>query len=220
MAHPVIEAEIRDQFGKNAARRYRKTGRIPTNLYQFGKGDKSQPVTVSAKELTTILNAAAGLSQLVDLKLEDKTASVIVKDVQSDPVTNRVLHADMIEVDPKMPIRVVVPILFEGVPEGVKQQGGKLDIVSHEVMCRCLPAKIPGSIAVNTESMLIGSVVRAGDLEFDDEVSLETHENAVLCHVVAKRGATAEELEAEAAAAVEGEEAAAAAEESGEAPSE
>jgi large subunit ribosomal protein L25 len=183
----TVEANLREDRGKNAARRIRRTGLIPATLYG-GKGD-SVAVTVNAKQVISILKSESGHNTIFTLKLagssEDK---VIVKDWQADPVRGDLLHVDLLRIAMDVRMRVKVPVHTFGEPQGVKLQGGIFEMVTREIEVECLPVDIPEEFRVDVTSLMIGKHVRAGELPLDPaKIKLVTDPQRVIAHVVALR---------------------------------
>ena len=196
----TVEATLREERGKNVARRMRASGNVPAVLYG-GKG-KSLAVAVNAKQIAGILRSESGHNTIFTVKLEgEKDVSVILKDWQVDPVKGDLLHVDLLRVAMDVRMRVKVPVHFEGEPQGVKLQGGIFEVVTREVEIECLPAEIPDEFRVDVTPLMIGKPLRVADLPFDPaKVKLVTDAHRVVAHVVALR-AEAEEAAPEAAAA-------------------
>jgi len=196
----TVEAAIREDRGKNVARRLRAAGRIPAVLYG-GKGE-SVAVAVNAKQIAGILRSEAGHNTIFTVKLPgQKDVSAMVKDWQVDPVKGTLLHVDMLRVAMDVRMRVKVPVHFHGEPQGVKLQGGIFEVVTREVEIECLPGDIPDEFRVDVTPLMIGKHLRAADLPFDPaKVKLVTDPHRVVAHVVALR-AEAEVAAPEAATA-------------------
>jgi len=129
----VLDAQTRDTFGKNEARRTRREGKVPAVLYG-GAGGGANPIAVSPKELLKILHSESGQNTLISLKLAGAgDTRVLVKDFQLDPITHEVLHADFYRVAMDKLLQVTIPIVVQGEPKGVKQQGGVLEHIRREI---------------------------------------------------------------------------------------
>jgi len=183
----TVEANLREDRGKNAARRIRRTGLIPATLYGGKSG--AIAVTVSAKQVVSILKSETGHNTIFTLKLagsgEDK---VIVKDWQADPVRGDLLHVDLLRIAMDVRMRVKVPVHTFGEPQGVKLQGGIFEMVTREVEVECLPTDIPEEFRVDVTGLMIHKQLRAGDLTFDTaKMKLVTDPQRVLAHVVTLR---------------------------------
>jgi len=201
----ILEAASREDRGKNAARRLRRSGQVPAVLY--GGSGASLTLTVNAKQLGAILRSQAGHNTIFKVKLPTGDQSAMLKDWQVDPVQGSLLHVDLVRVAMDMRMRVLVPVHTFGEPQGVKLQGGIFEMVTREVEIECLPTDIPGEIRVDISELMIGKQLRAGDLPLDGQkLVLVTDPKRVVAHVVALRAEEekpAEAVAAEAAAPAE-----------------
>jgi large subunit ribosomal protein L25 len=194
----VVAGAPRSDRGKNEARRLRQTGQVPAVLYG-GKGE-TITLTVNAKQVGAILRSATGHNTLFEVDLQGKHEPAILKDWQTDPITGRLLHVDLLRVAMDVRMRVQVPVHTFGEPAGVKQQGGVFEIVYREVEVECLPGDIPTEFKVDVSGLMMGQQLHAKDLPIDAaKVKLITDGDRVLAHVVALR--VEEEKPAEAVAA-------------------
>ena len=111
----ILEAEIRNTFGKNEARRTRREGKVPGVLYG-GEGQQTTPIAVQPRALLKILHSEAGQNTLISLKLAGAgDARVLVKDFQLDPVTRHVLHADFTACHGQ-DASLTIPVIVKGEP--------------------------------------------------------------------------------------------------------
>src|ERR1700732_1717230 len=118
----VLEAQIRDTFGKNEARRTRREGKVPGVLYG-GDGKQATPIAVAPKALLKILHSESGQKTLIALKLAGAgDTRVLVQDFQLDAGTHEVLHADFYRIAMDRMLQVTIPVTVHGEPKGVKQQ--------------------------------------------------------------------------------------------------
>ena len=184
----ILDAVKRNTKGKNEARRLRAAGKIPAVLYGAQKaGDAPAPeqVTVDPKPFMRILHSKSGLNTLITLKVQDGTdARVLVKNVQLDPITHHLLHADFFRVNMDRKINVTVPILLKGEARGVKQDGGVLDFVHREIEVEVLPANIPDSIEVDVTDLGIGDAVHVRDLAANAAWTPITEAELMIVHVI------------------------------------
>jgi len=197
MAEIVVAASERSETGKNVNRRLRAQGLIPGVLY--GASKEPVPVSVSPKEIGTILRSASGENTLFDLDLAGSRRKVILKEFQVEPLKGRLLHADFYEVALDRTLEVSVPVELQGVPVGVKVQGGIVDFVTRELEVECLPADIPEKVTVDVSGLELGRHLRVSDLQLPANVTVLTDPGVVIAHVVAPR---AEEVVAPVAAEV------------------
>jgi len=166
MAEVTVDAEIRQEFGKNANRRTRASGRIPAIVY--GSGLDSIAVSVDPKDLERILRTGAGHNTIFKLIFEGNAKNVLIRDFQVDPVTEEFLHADFHTVIMDQLMTFQVPVEAVGIAEGVKLYGGVLDTVLREIELECLPTDLPDHIRVDVNHLGVGDSLRVGDVEFDE----------------------------------------------------
>lgn len=196
----TLTAERRETRGKNEARRLRVAAMSPAVLYGTGKDPVA--ISVSPKEINKILRGAGGHNTIFNLDVQGvENTPVMIVDTQVDPITDRLLHADLKRIDLTQRLRVKVPVHMIGEPVGVKQQGGSFEIVTREIELECLPDDIPEHLEHAVTQMMVGDAVRAGDIALSGSMVLVGHAEQVIAHVV---GAKAEEAApaAEGAAAV------------------
>jgi len=208
-----MTASIRQNFGKGANHRLRQSGYAPAILY----GQKSEPVALSmdAKVLTKALLRLHGHNAVISLDIEGekgkKKHHVLIKDIQTDPITDSVLHVDFFEIDLDKEIILDVPVSYTGTAKGV-DLGGILNIMAHTIKIKGMPLAIPDEIPVDVTPLeLTSHGITCGDLAIPENVSLEEEPDKVCVSVVAPKAA--EEEVAEEVAAEEGMEEAAETEE-------
>lgn len=205
MPEIVVAAESRTDRGKNANRRLRTKGLIPGVVY--GARKEAIPVSVSPREISSILRSATGENTLFDLELSGQRRRVILKEFQLEPIKGTLLHADFFEVALDKIIEVKVHIELQGTPVGVRVEGGVLDFVTRELEVECLPTDIPEKIVVDVTPLALGKHIRVSDLQVPPKVKVLTEPEIVVVHVVAPRAeevvAAPEVVPAEGAEAVE-----------------
>jgi large subunit ribosomal protein L25 len=195
----VLEAQTRDSFGKNEARRTRRGGHVPAVLYG-GDGNGATPIAVHPKALLKILHSDSGQNTLIQLKLAGAGETrVLVKDFQLDPVTHEVLHADFYRVAMDKLLRVTIPIVVHGEPPGVKQQGGILEHIRREIEIECLPADIPEHIDLDVSELMLHQGIRVRDIAPNPKWKPISDADMMVVHVIMPK---AEEVAAPTEAAV------------------
>ena len=196
MQQIVIDATPREERGKNAARRIRRSGQIPAVLYG-GTGDPLA-VAVNAKQVAGILWSESGHNTIFTVKLPGGEHKAMLKDWQVDPVKGALLHVDMLRVALDVRMHVKVPVHTFGEPQGVKLQGGIFEMVTREVEIECLPTEIPDEFKVDVTELMIGKQLRAADLPLDPQkMKLVSDPQRVIAHVVALRAEEEKPAEAE-----------------------
>lgn len=196
----TLEAQLRSETGKGAARAFRRSGSVPAVIY--GHGEETKSCLVNTKELTRLVAAGAYESTLIDLKLDDgKTQSVLIRDVQVHPYRSELLHVDFLAVRKGEKVRLEVPVRFTGVAPGVKE-GGIMEHLRHDVEIRCIPSKIPEALEFDISEMGIGDSVTVADLMVPKDVEILSDDAAVIAAIVppavlkVEEEVEAEELEA------------------------
>jgi large subunit ribosomal protein L25 len=137
-------------------------------------GAKPEPVTVDPKTVLRIIHGREGSTQLLNLTFEgaDGTRMAIIRDLQFDPVSERLLHVDLQEVTADRAITVRVAVHPVGEAAGVREQKGILNVVLHELDVSCLPGLIPERIDADVSALMIGDVLTVGDLRAPDGVRI------------------------------------------------
>ena len=187
MSEVRIAAEPRTQFGKSAARRTRRAGRVPAVLY--GHGTQPQHISLPGHDLMLALKTPNVLLRVEGL--DGGEALALPKDVQRDPLKGFLEHVDLILVRRGEKVTVEVPLQVSGdiAPDGI------LDQQMIQVAIEAEATNIPQAVEVSVDGMGVGDAVHAKDLELPDGVSLIAEEEALILHVIA--APTAEQLEAE-----------------------
>jgi large subunit ribosomal protein L25 len=203
MAQPVLTARERQDTGKGAARKLRKEGQIPAVFY--GPGLEPQKLAVSYSDFERIVQGTAGENVIISLEVEshgkNAAKSVMLKELQSDPVHERYLHADFYEISMDKEITVNVAIQLKGTPVGVTN-GGILENVRREISVSCLPDKLTSTIEVDISEMNIGDALHIEDIQLPEGMTAleEGHLTvAVLAAPAMEKEEEGEEFEEEAA---------------------
>lgn len=197
MTKITLKSTKREIFGRKVSR-LRKEGLIPANI--FGKKIKSEAVTVDAKEFLTVFKKA-GETQIIDLDGK----SVLVSNMQTDPISDMVIHVDFRQVDLKEKITAMVPVEVEGESPAEKQNLGTVVQQISEIEVEALPADLPEKIIVDASVLSeVDQTIYVKDLKVDKNVEIKTD----LESIVAKVEPPTKEEVVEVAATTEGEAAA------------
>lgn len=161
MEKVILKAEVRLASGKRIAKDLRKKNTIPAVVYKGGLD--AMKLQLSVREFEQVLHTKAGENIIVTLKiagsdkgLKDKT--VLIKEIQREPIKDRILHVDFNEISLTETLKVNVPLAAHGEPEG-KKEGGTLEHVMWELQVECLPADIPEKIEVEVSGLKIGDAI-------------------------------------------------------------
>jgi large subunit ribosomal protein L25 len=129
---------------------------------------------VDPKKIIQILRSERGQNSILLFSLKGTKAQrhVMVKDFQVNPVSNELIHADFTRIMMDQKVRVDVPLVFEGMAMGVKNQGGLMDVIMREVAVESLPSDIPDRIHVDLSPLKIGDSVKISDLQVSDKVKI------------------------------------------------
>jgi large subunit ribosomal protein L25 len=178
MMNIVVKSEKRQGLGSNAARRLRAQGFVPAVLY--GESMESTPLVVSKKDIVQILRLESGTNTIFKVAVDTDTYDVMIKELQVDPSTDELLHADLIRISMDKPVRVTVPVIHHGEPFGVKTEGGFIDFVTREVEVECLPRDIPESLSIDISELHIHQSFKVEGMAIPAGVKLITEPGTVL----------------------------------------
>lgn len=183
----VVEVVERGDRGKNAARRTRRQGSVPGIVYGMEVAPFS--VSVPRKRVEEILKLESGRNTIFTLALQgqDKTRAAMIKALQRDPVTENIIHVDFVRVDLQKKVRVHVQIRVSGTPDGVKNQGGVLEIVVRQLNVECLPSDIPEHIDVDVSALALNDAVTVADLAAGERYAILDDPEQTICHVAPPR---------------------------------
>jgi large subunit ribosomal protein L25 len=180
----TVEAEPREDFGKNAARRTRAAGRIPGIVY--GGGGPVIPISLDPIGIREILHSESGHNSIFTLQVRGKApARAMVRDWQSEPIRGGLLHVDLVRIALDTKLRLKVAIHVTGEPKGVKVDGGIFEFMLREVEVECLPDDIPEGITADVSGLALGQNLRVSDLTISPKVKVLTEASRVVAHVVA-----------------------------------
>jgi len=176
-----LNAEIRDKVGSANSRRIRRTGFIPGVLY--GKDEQPIHLKVSVANLHNIISE--GENVLINLIVEDKEKTVMVKEVQRDPVQENIVHVDFYKVSLQEKVTIKVPIETTGEAKGVKEKGGVLEQILRELEVECLPNDIPEKITLDVSELDIGHSFTVEKLKIQPGVEVLTPIDSTVVTVIA-----------------------------------
>lgn len=188
-----LNAELRDSFGKSAARSLRRKGQLPGVVYREGA---SQPILLNKKEVTNFINSTSGEQVIVNLKFNNGDTKVaLLKDYQADPIRGDLLHTDFFEVSMKEAIVVTVPVVTVGEAVGVKRDGGILQHILREIEIESFPDKIPGHIDIDISGLELGASVHVSDIQLGEGITILNDPHDVVVNVIESKKAEVEEVE-------------------------
>ena len=187
----TLKATIRNLNTKPAD--IRKAGQVPAVFY--GKKEASTPISIRQVDFLKVWKEA-GESSIVTLSTEEGEKESLIHDVDLDPVTGTPRHADFYVFEKGHKVEVALPVEFIGVSAAVKELGGTLVKVVHEIKVEAMPKDLPHKIEVDVSSLVnFGDQILAQDLKLPHGVELKINLEDVVITVAAPR----EEKEEEAA---------------------
>jgi len=198
MATASLGAETRTDTGKGVARKLRANGRVPGIVY--GHAREAQALSVNARELDRLLGSIAAGSTVIDLSLGSATTKTLIREIQRHPFKKVILHIDFQELVAGEKVTVDVPLVFVGVPEGVRLSGALLEQIMHSVSVFADPTAIPNHIDVDVSHLAMGHSLHVRDLVLAEGIEVLSDEDATMCAVIAPRAAVEAAAESEAVA--------------------
>jgi len=203
----TVQAEIREDLGKGAARKIRAAGRVPAVIYRAG--EEAAHCTVDPNELQLMFRRSGNPNQLVSFEINGQTHTCLVKNAQKHPVSRELLHIDFYEVNVNEEVAVEVLVRIEGKAAG-ETFGGRVAFLRRTLRIAAKPGDIPEKFVINVDDLQVGQFVRAGDVDLPKGVSLAIDAGTNLVTCMGKKSAAREaEAEAEAEAGEEASEEAA-----------
>ncbi len=164
MKKVVIEAQKREKIDKSARSALRKEGKVPAVFYS--KHHDPLPVQFLEKAIHPLVFTSK--TNLISLNVEGHVElDCIIKDVQFDPVTEQIVHVDLLGLKKGEKIQIEVPIQLLGNPIGIKE-GGILQLTLHRLLIECLPVNIPEQIEINVADLKLGQAIHVYDLKNDN----------------------------------------------------
>lgn len=182
-----LNAYARQESGKNANHRTRAKGHIPFVLY----GQDITPANLSfdAREFHASVGKAGGEMFMCKIKADSAGITdqlAVIRDIQRDPVTERIIHLDLMRVDVNKKIDIEVAVHGIGTPVGLRD-GGVLEQVLRTIHMRCLPTQVPSHLEVEISQLGIGQAIHVSDLKFEAGIEVRNHATDVIFHVAIPR---------------------------------
>ena len=170
-----LKAQIRGRVGKGAARGVRKNKNVPAVIY----GEKQAPVAIelNGRDFDALLKTPSLRTKLIEIDTDNGHEDAMLMDIQYNPVSDAVIHADFKRIDVKKPVEVSVPVevINVDVSKGIKL-GGVLNFAVRKVAVRGLVHDIPEKIAIDLTNLTIGDSVHGSDLVLPKGIELGLHQ--------------------------------------------
>jgi large subunit ribosomal protein L25 len=176
-----VVANKRAKPGTAESRRLRIQGMVPAVIYN----DKaeSSPIQVNGHDFTMLLRGHSNTSLLMTMDLDGAEKKVLVREVQRHPVSGNLVHVDFFEVSMTKKMRVDLPLVLMGEPQGVTIGGGVLQHLLRSVTVECLPGDLVEEITIDVSGMQIGQSLSAGDIVMNPNVTLITAKDVAVATV-------------------------------------
>lgn len=168
--------EKREKKTHHAAKKCRRNGMVPGVLY--GKGISSMLFEISELNLNEVIGNE-GEHSILKVKLDGDEHNALIKEVQRDPVTHKIIHIDLEKVQSDKNIVSTVPIYFKGI-DNLTRYGAVIQKEKANIKVSCKPDVLPKFVEVNVGDATIGSVYRVADVELGSEISILDDLNAII----------------------------------------
>lgn len=197
-----LNAKVRKETGKGAARKLRNENQIPAIVY--GAKTENQMLSLVTSSFDKIVREHGTTGLFFNLKVEGESGEdriVMLKDYQMDTFSINYTHLDFLEVDMDTKVHVMVPVETVGESKGVKE-GGILQVIRRELEVICKPADTPESIKIDITELEISDSVHVEDIDLGEAIEIPHEVNFTVVTLVAP---TVEEVEEEEEELEEGE---------------
>ncbi len=161
-----LQIEDRLQIGSSSSRAIRRMGKIPINYYY--KGETNQNFLIDQKELHQAIRSG---QHVFEVSINNETVYVMIKDAQYNPVTEKIIHIDLMRVRRTEKMTFSLPLLLEGSAKG-SVEGGIVAQVSSSIDIECFPTDVPESISVDISDLELNGVIIAKDIVLNEDISL------------------------------------------------
>ena len=189
-----LKTESRTVFGKGAARKLRSTGIIPAILY--GPGSDTMPLMLNTHTFRIALQKNSG-TPIFNLTIgndQEISKFAMLKELQTDPLSRQILHADFYELSMDRKIKAKVPVVIIGKCIGI-EMGGMLQTIRREIEVFCLPSEIPEKIELDVTDLSIGDSIHINDIKLDGDLEIPNEANFTILTVLSPKLEEEEETE-------------------------
>lgn len=188
MSYYNLEIEDRKNLGTKAAKSLRREGKIPVNFYYRGQDNVN--LSIDRKALYQALHSG---QRVFELSLDSETFYAMIKEIQYHPVTEDVIHVDLLRVRRTEKMTFTLPLVLEGDAIGVKE-GGLLTQVTIMIEVECLPTKVPENITLDVTELEMNSSMTFADITLEGDMTLITPEDTTIVSVLPPKAEEVEEV--------------------------
>lgn len=182
-----LEIEVREELGKAACNRLRRSGNIPAIIYT--RGEQSYLGQLNSREFVKVASKAKS-SQIFTLKSKSQKLNskiALVKEIQRNYLSGEVVHVDLHALHDNEEITLSIPIQITGESPGVKTDGGVMAIVRHDIEIKCLPRDIPETLVVDVSTLQLNESIHARDLTLPKGVKLKDDPDETIVSIIVPR---------------------------------
>ncbi|MFC3882068.1 50S ribosomal protein L25/general stress protein Ctc [Bacillus songklensis] len=176
----LLKATERKDLKHSTTTRLRKQGNFPAVVY--GNKVESKPISINSADFIKAIRES-GRNGVLTLTVDNDKFSVMLHDIQTDPLKREVLHADFQVVDMSKEVEVDVNIVLTGDAPGVKE-GGVMQQAIHQVSVRALPQDIPSSIEIDVSNLQIGDTVTVENIDTNGKYELNHEPSETIASIL------------------------------------
>jgi len=182
----IIQAESRHEVSKKLNKALRRSKKMPAIIY--GGQEDALAIAITQEDMKRILKSEKKENTLLSIGREGSSVDAMLKEIQYDHLSDKIIHVDFVRVDTSRPVIVKVPIRMAGEAYGVKNEDGFLDFVNREARIQCLPAAIPKEIILDVTELHAGDSIKYGGLQLPEGIRCISDPNMVVCMVTGQFG--------------------------------
>lgn len=184
----TLQAQKREQSGKGVARKLRASGHLPAVVY--GQGEEALHLTLNAADARYLFERISLENTIVNLDVEgeDGPLPTLIREIQVHPFRPDLLHVDFYRIQKGVTIEVQIPVHLEGTAAGVRNDGGTIQQILHEMSVKVIPSKIPDAITVDVSHLELGDSLHISDIDMPEGVEANIDESRTICTVVMPKG--------------------------------
>ncbi len=179
----TLNAERRDETGKGVARKLRAAGKLPAVMY--GADGESVSLVLDANDTSHLFHSISVDNTIVNLEVGGEAVPVptLIREIQTHPFRAEILHVDFLRIQTGVEVELDIPVELEGVPTGVKDQGGVLEQTIYMLPVSCMPAAIPDLIRVDVSGLEINDSLQVAELAIPEGVEVLLDPERTVCSV-------------------------------------
>ncbi|MDP9110242.1 MAG: 50S ribosomal protein L25 [Candidatus Eremiobacteraeota bacterium] len=191
MAHELkLSIEAREGTGTTSARRLRAAGKVPAVLY--GHGTDPRHVALDARAFEDVLHHG-GRTSLITLTTGKKAETALLRELQRHPVSRKIEHADLQLVSANESVHSRLPVVTVGTPIGVRELGGVMDVISHELEIEGPANKLPDNLEIDVTELGLHDHVVASQVKLPDGFKMITPPDTLVVAIEPSKTAQAVE---------------------------